>query len=177
MAKRGAPSENATERATVSERESNGDFAKGNKLGTGRKSLYKEEYEEMAYRLCMLGLTNAELAKAFDVHVDTIYEWKSVHSGFSDALTRGKAIADADVAVSLYKRACGYEHDAEHFSAYEGKVTATQYTKRYPPDTPAALSWLKNRQPEKWRDKQEIAHDVTGLEIAGDLLYRKDASK
>ena len=27
-----------------------------------------------------------------------------------------------------------------------------------PPDTTAAIFWLKNRQPDKWREKQELAH-------------------
>jgi hypothetical protein len=28
-----------------------------------------------------------------------------------------------------------------------------EYTEHYPPDTGAASLWLRNRQPEKWRDK------------------------
>jgi len=28
--------------------------------------------------------------------------------------------------------------------------------KHYPPDTTAAIFWLKNRQPAKWREKQEV---------------------
>jgi len=34
------------------------------------------------------------------------------------------------------------------------------YTEHYPPDTTAALRWLMNRQPEKWRDRREV--DLTG---------------
>ena len=34
------------------------------------------------------------------------------------------------------------------------------YTKHYPPDTKAALRWLRNRQPDVWRDRQEV--NVTG---------------
>jgi hypothetical protein len=34
------------------------------------------------------------------------------------------------------------------------------YVKRYPPDTNAALAWLSRRQPEKWKDRQEV--NVTG---------------
>jgi hypothetical protein len=34
-------------------------------------------------------------------------------------------------------------------------------TKHYPPDTAAAIIWLKNRQPERWRDKIEQEVKVT----------------
>ena len=32
------------------------------------------------------------------------------------------------------------------------------YVEHYPPDTGAAMAWLKNRQKGKWRDKQDIEH-------------------
>ena len=32
------------------------------------------------------------------------------------------------------------------------------YIEHYPPDTTAASLWLRNRQPNKWRDKREIDH-------------------
>jgi len=35
-----------------------------------------------------------------------------------------------------------------------------RYVQHYPPDTTAASLWLRNRQPDKWRDRQQI--DVTG---------------
>ena len=30
------------------------------------------------------------------------------------------------------------------------------YTEHFPPDTAAAFIWLKNRQPDRWRDKKEV---------------------
>lgn len=32
------------------------------------------------------------------------------------------------------------------------------YTEHYPPDSVACMFWLKNRQREKWKDKQEVEH-------------------
>ena len=32
-----------------------------------------------------------------------------------------------------------------------------EYIERYPPDTAAAIFWLKNRQREQWREKSEQA--------------------
>jgi hypothetical protein len=75
-------------------------------------------------------------------------------------MSRGKQIADATIAESLYERAKGYSHPEVHVSNYQGAVTLTDLRKHYPPDTAAASLWLRNRQPKKWRDK--IDHEVTG---------------
>jgi len=51
----------------------------------------------------------------------------------------------------------GYEHKETITATFQGKITdSMEVTKHYPPDTPAATLWLKNRQPKLWRDKQDI---------------------
>jgi len=81
---------------------------------------------------------------------------------FRESITRGKIQADAHVAEALYRRACGYSHPAvKIFLPSRGSEPIyAPYTQHYPPDTKAALRWLMNRQPAKWRDRQEVA--VTG---------------
>lgn len=124
----------------------------------GRPTLYRDEYPEQARKLCLLGATDSELSDFFCVNVDTIQEWKKVHPEFSDSITRGKMIADAEVAESLYKRAIGYSHEAVKIFNDQGSPLEVPYTEHYPPDTAAASLWLRNRQAKKWRDKQEIEH-------------------
>lgn len=125
-------------------------------MQVGRPSKYKEEYAEQAYKLCLLGATDKELADFFEVNEDTINEWKKKHEEFSEALKRGKVEADSVIASKLYHRAKGYEHKAVKFATHEGMITdQVEYIEHYPPDTTAAIFWLKNRQPAKWRDKQE----------------------
>lgn len=124
-------------------------------------SHYKEEYAEQAYRICLLlGATDAELGQIFDVSEQTINNWKKAHPEFKDALDRGKLGADSRVAERLYQRACGFEHEAVKIvaDAKTGAEHIVPYTERYPPDTVAAIFWLKNRQRGKWRDKQEVEH-------------------
>jgi len=133
--------------------------AVGNK-GGGRKTSYKPEFTVMAKKLAMLGLTDAEMAGVFEVTEKTFNTWKKKFIEFSTALKKGKAIADAQVAKKLFERATGYEHKAVKFFQFEGQVITQEYTERYPPDTTAAIFWLKNRQADKWRDKQ-----VTGVEF------------
>ncbi len=121
-----------------------------------RPTKYQKAYAEQARKLCLLGYTDDQLADFFEVAVSTIQKWKLDHLEFSDSIKKGKAIADGDVVDSLYQRAMGYEHPEDDIRAVEGKIVITPTTKHYPPDTTAAIFWLKNRQKAQWRDKQEI---------------------
>lgn len=127
----------------------------------GRPSSYRPEYAEQAFKLCLLGATDAELADFFDVAESTINKWKLDHTEFSEALKGGKQQADARVADSLYRRALGYEHEAVKIvaDAKTGSEHVVPYIERYPPDTTAAIFWLKNRRPDVWRDKQNVEHE------------------
>lgn len=68
--------------------------------------------------------------------------------------------ADAVIAQKLFHRAKGYEHPEDKIFNDSGKPLVVPTVKHYPPDTTAAIFWLKNRQPKKWRDKQEIDQNV-----------------
>jgi len=105
----------------------------------------------------MLGATNDELAKKFNVVTSTISKWLKEIPEFSEAIKKGRETADAAVALSLFKRATGYSHPDVHISNYQGEITVTDITKHYPPDTAAAFIWLKNRRPDLWRDRVDIA--------------------
>lgn len=127
----------------------------------GRPTKYVEKYAEQAYKLCLLGSTDAELADFFEVSESTINEWKLNFPDFSESIKRGKVEADAVIASKLYHRAKGYDCKATKFATHEGQITdREEYIEHYPPDTTAAIFWLKNRQPKKWRDKQDI--EITG---------------
>jgi hypothetical protein len=124
----------------------------------GRPSKYKPELNEQAYRLSLLGLVDEELASFFEISVDTLNEWKKVHEGFSASIKSGKKDADGDVAKKLLERAMGYSHPDVDIRVIEGKIVKTDVIKHYPPDPTALIFWLKNRNPEKWRDKKELEH-------------------
>jgi hypothetical protein len=132
-------------------------------MAGGRPTLYRPEYAEQALKLCRLGATDKELADFFGVHVDTVDDWKKAQPQFLLSLKEGKGMADAEVANKLFKRATGYEHAAVKISASpDGKEHVTEYVERYPPDTTAAIFWLKNRRPDLWRDK--VQNELTGAD-------------
>ena len=124
-------------------------------LSRGRPSKYKAEFAEQARKLCLLGATDAEMADFFGVTEQTVNAWKAAHPAFLESITRGKLMADADVAEKLYERAMGYSHPAVKIFNNQGVELVVPYTEHYPPDTQAASLWLRNRQSKKWRDKQE----------------------
>ena len=109
----------------------------------GRPSKYLPEYEDQAFKFCLLGCDNRRLAELFDVALPTLEGWIANIPEFSLSLKKGRDWADSEIAASLYRKARGYKDE-------EGKY--------WPPDTTAQIFWLKNRQAYHWRDKQEVEH-------------------
>jgi hypothetical protein len=137
----------------------------------GRPSVYRAEYASQANKLCLLGATDRELADFFEVSEATVNTWKQRHPAFLDSIKEGRKAADAKVARSLFERACGYSHPEDKIFQYEGAPVIVPTTKHYPPDTMAASLWLRNRRPDLWRDKQEIAGSV---EVSGTVEHRHE---
>lgn len=133
-------------------------------MNPGRPTKYKEEFNEQVEKLCRLGATDIDIADFFDIAESTVYEWKNEYPEFSEAIKRGKVIADLNVANSLYQRALGYSHEEDVIFNDKGVPLIVQTMKHYPPDPTSMIFWLKNRKPAQWRDRQEIAHSVTDIQ-------------
>ncbi len=102
----------------------------------GRPSGYSPKYCKIVEEMCRLGATDVEVAKALEVQVSAIYDWRNKYEAFSAAMRTGKDFADERVVRSLYQ------------NAIEG-------------DTTAQIFWLKNRRPGEWRDKHDLNHGGT----------------
>ena len=126
----------------------------------GRPSLYREDHPRRAYDLCMLGLTRENIAKAFGIDIETLYQWKRTIPEFSEALDLGTEKADATVAKSLYHRAIGYSHEETKVFCDKGNIVREDVIRHYPPEVPAAKMWLTNRRPKQWADN--VNHVVSG---------------
>jgi len=126
-----------------------------------RPSKFKEEFIKQATKLCRIGATDAEVADFFGIDVRTLYRWKNESEQFCQALKAGKVEADERVERSLFARALGYEHPEIDIRVVDKEIVQTPIIKHYPPDTTAAIFWLKNRKPAEWRDRQEIEHAGT----------------
>ena len=138
-------------------------------MAGGRPPKYKSEFAEQAYKLCLLGATDKELAGFFEVEEKTVNNWKAAHPEFLQALKSGKVEADTNVANRLYMRANGYEYQEKTYERIENMVVTPEgdvqavpgtriktVVKQMAPDVTAQIFWLKNRQKNKWRDKHEV---------------------
>jgi len=95
------------------------------------------------------GLTDKKIAKNADINPATLYDWKKKYPKIDEALKKGKEVVDFQVEDALLNRALGG-------------------------DTTAQIFWLKNRRPDRWRDKlenkitisdidQEVVKEVEGM--------------
>ena len=108
------------------------------------------------------------------VAYSTFRDWIGKFSAISASLKKGKAPVDYEVENALYKRATGYTVKLKKpikvktTKRVTGKGEVTEERIEYadeeqyiPPDTTAQIFWLKNRRPDKWRDKREEAPQQT----------------
>lgn len=114
------------------------------------------------------GLTDEQIASNIGIRTSTYYEWANRFTEFAEAIKKGKAPVDLQVENALLKKALGYTItvkkpikvktkkqlkdkgtiEEEHIEYADEEVYIA-------PDTAAQCFWLKNRRPDKWRDKRE----------------------
>ena len=135
------------------------------KRSTGRRSLYRPELDDYVERLAMLGLKDTELADALKITERTLNNWKNRHPSFFQSIKNGRLEADGNVVRALYFRAIGavvkrqqpfklkrvFWEDGNRCE--EETIEIVTYEEQVPPDTGAIAFWLKNRRPDKWREK------------------------
>lgn len=128
----------------------------------GRPTKYKPEYDNQAYLHCRLGATDKQLAELFQVTLQTITNWKNDYPSFFASLKKGKDEFDTNsVENALLKRALGMTVTETRLSGGgddDESPAAVETRKEIPPDPTAMIFWLKNRNPDRWRDKRE--HEV-----------------
>ena len=125
----------------------------------GRPSLYKPEFADQAFELCLAGATNQDLADTFEVGHSTIDNWLQKHPEFAQSVKRGRALADGRVAHGLYSRAIGYTYESTRVVLHHSELITVPQTVHKPPDVRACTFWLRNRRPEQWRDGPKPVED------------------
>lgn len=150
----------------------------------GRPTKYDPAFAKQAMKICLLGATDNEIADFFEVSVATINNWKKEYPEFLESIKEGKKNADLNVVTALYESAQDRivkEQQAikvRSVSLKDGKrvederVELVEVEKVIPADFRSQQFWLKNRQPDKWRDKQEIQHSIDPevFEIGGQKI-------
>ena len=123
------------------------------------------------------GLTDEQIAGNIGINTSTLYDWKNKFPKISEALKKGKEVVDIQVENALLKRALGYEFQETRVEKSDKDGTKIiQTLKHIPADTTAQIFWLKNRRPDKWRDKPEMPGDSDMLKKAKELLEGIDSA-
>lgn len=117
------------------------------------------------------GLTDEQIAHNMGVSTATLYNYKRDHLEILEALKKGKEVVDIQVENALLKRALGYSYEEKKVEVSEEGTKVTKTIKEVVPDTTAQIFWLKNRRPDRWRDKQDIEHSgqIGGVTIVNDI--------
>ena len=142
---------------------------KGNK--TGPKTKYDPDTTpQLCFNLALLGLMNVEIASVLQIPVKTLELWLQTYPILLKNIRDGKRIADANVAQALYKSATGFSVDDTFIAIYKGKPVIVPIKKYYPPNTGAAIFWLKN----KTRDNKFVFSDNFDLKLAKEETIKLD---
>lgn len=139
------------------------------KKKVGRKPLYTEWLTEEGLALVNKwaedGLTGKQIAHNIGINHTTLYDWMNKFPELSEAVRDGRKVMDEQVENSLLKRAMGYQYVDETWGKDQlgEMVVVKRVVKMQAPDVTAQIFWLKNRQPERWRERVGIknAHEGT----------------
>ena len=85
---------------------------------------------------CRNGATDEEIAQKLGISLRSFYEYKREFMQFSQSLKETKEIVDSQVENALLQ------------NALKG-------------NTIAQIFWLKNRRPDKWREKMQVETSLT----------------
>jgi hypothetical protein len=126
-------------------------------------------------KLAKDGYTDVQIAKKIGITKSTFYEWKKKFPDFSDAIKKGKNMADEVAENSLLSSVMGYTYDEVTREPLLNSVTGEPMldekggqrmvitkivTKVAHPNTTALIFWLKNRKPEEWNDRKNKMLDI-----------------
>jgi hypothetical protein len=124
--------------------------------------------------LARRGLVDRQIAHNMGISEQTLNVWKKKHPLICESLKKGKEVVDIEVENALLKRAMGYSYDEVSEKYENGILTERKITtKHVVADTTAQIFWLKNRQPELWRDRVQI-NNSEQLDKLDDLISSID---
>lgn len=118
------------------------------------------------------GATDEEVYNQLGIGKTSFYYYCKEHFELNELRKRTKEIVDIDVENMLLKKSLGYTvkiskpFKVKHIKynengkkiAEDEKIEYAEEEEYIAPSDTDMIFWLKNRKPEKWRDKHEIEH-------------------
>lgn len=119
-------------------------------MNTKYQSVIVPKMDEIS-GLISSGATDAYIAETVGITVKTLRKYRKQYPEFGELFQKNRAFCDDLVESALLKRATGYSDTSG---------------KEVPPDVRAAVFWLQNRRPKRWkRCENHKKHANVNMEI------------
>ena len=126
---------------------------------------YSKELTEKICEHLKRGNTINTTCQAVGISKETFFQWMK-KPDFSDSINKAMAIPDKKVENALFKSATmGHRYkEKEYKGVAVGEkikmILVKTVTKIIAPNVTAQIFYLKNRQPDEWKDRHDL--DVSG---------------
>jgi len=154
----------------------------------GAPSKYDPKYCAIVKQLASKGFIDKEICDILLITEPTFIKWKKDYPELFKAHADGKKEPMERLENALFNRGMGMTieekiYEPKMIKGKNGKPVKSKYRmelirktkKELPPNEGAAMLYLKNRYPDRWRDKQEIEHSGNiGYKVIPDEIEEKD---
>lgn len=151
-----------------------------NKKGTDKKGYAAKkrftENKKKIIKALMNGVSVVQICKDTRISSYSFYKWMEEDSELKEELKSAQSFANISVEDALYKSALGYFITTEKVTK-DGDVV--KYEAYIAPSMVAQIFYLKNRMPDRWKDRTEVDGNIKlngGLSIF-ELMQKEDESE
>ena len=149
------------------------------------KSNFTEELVSKIIKIAAHFISLDKIEKILGLEAGCIEQFAKKSIEFARKLEYAALQLDIEVEMAIYKRAIGYETIEKHetYTAFHSdenekpvlKLKETKFvTKFVPPETSSGLTWLYNKQGEKWSKNPAVSNDLSNDELQ---ILKKRASE
>jgi hypothetical protein len=145
-------------------------------MAGGRPVKYEEEFHcQLAKFYSRWGHDDEYVAGRFGITMSTLYLWKKKYAKFSEAMSTSKDFWDSvveDNLLSICKEREVTDTEVVVKPDKKGGNNSTtggnierikRKTRKLSPEAQACLTWLRIRQPDKWRESKDTPEGVDML--------------
>jgi hypothetical protein len=137
---------------------------------TGPDSEYSPKLAEIARDLAKEGLTVDQICERLHIHINTFYKWRRENDEFKILVQEGRDSFDTEhVEKAMLEDAVGCKFVEKTFRVQEdGSLVEVERKEKWNRNFQAQSMWLRNRNPQRWRDAQEVV--ITEKELEDKLI-------
>lgn len=159
----------------------------------GAPTLYKDEYANQVYKLCLLGMIDVEIADFFGIAESTLNNWKIEYPEFLESIRAGKDMADIEVVESTFKSTQDRQIPTEQ--AFKKKrvywdangnrceveeIEIVEVMQAVPANAQIQQFWLRNRRSREFNKPTGVDHTTKGEKLEttpARILTKKEAQE